>query len=356
MPESTPAASADFNHCRTVIAEGSKSFAAAVLMLPQALRAPACALYAFCRVADDAVDQTADRLAGLRLMQARLDGVYGRAPRANPIDRALCDTVFRYAIPRLAFDALLEGFAWDVAARRYATLEDVHAYGARVAGSVGVMMAALMGARSAAHFARACDLGVAMQLTNIARDVGEDARAGRLYLPEAWLTQAGLNVPAWLAAPTPHPAITAATLRLLDAADALYVKADAGIAALPAPCRPAIRAARLIYAEIGMKVRACGGDSVSARAVTSTARKLALAGRALAPPRAAALAPAALHAPPLPETAYLVEAALAAPAPALLPTPERGRARSPWARADESWGRVFDLFQDLEHRSRYGPV
>ncbi len=98
-------------------------------------------------------------------------------------------------------DALLEGFAWDAAGRRYDTLDDLLDYAARVAGAVGAMMAVLMGVRDPALLARACDLGVAMQLTNIARDVGEDARAGRLYLPLAWLREAGIDPDAFLADP-----------------------------------------------------------------------------------------------------------------------------------------------------------
>ena len=89
-----------------------------------------------------------------------------------------------------------------------------------------------MGARSADLIARACDLGVAMQLTNIARDVGEDARAGRLYLPRAWLREAGVDPVEWLATPRFRPEIAAVVARLLKHAEGLYARADAGIAGL----------------------------------------------------------------------------------------------------------------------------
>ena len=89
--------------------------------------------------------------------------------------------------------------------RRYETLQDLDAYAARVAGSVGAMMTLVMGQRAPEIVARACDLGVAMQLTNIARDVGEDARAGRLYLPLQWLREAGIDPDAWLAKPVFTP-------------------------------------------------------------------------------------------------------------------------------------------------------
>ena len=101
------------------------------------------------------------------------------------------------------------------------------------------MMALLMGARAPHLLARACDLGVAMQLTNIARDVGEDARAGRLYLPLAWLREAGIDPDAWLTRPAFTPALGDVVRRLLQQADVLYARAGAGIAAFRSPAGPA---------------------------------------------------------------------------------------------------------------------
>lgn len=350
---SSSASMSDFRVCRDLIANGSKSFHAASVLLPAHLRDPAFALYAFCRVADDAVDAPGARAAALERMQRRLDRVYAQSPMDFAVDRALASVVQRFSIPRSVFDALLEGFAWDLQGRRYHTLSEVYAYAARVAGSVGAMMAALMGVRSDHALARACDLGVAMQLTNIARDVGEDARAGRLYLPRDWLVDAGVAPDSFLAAPSANPAVSRVTLRLLEVADALYDQADAGIAVLPPSCRPAIYAARLIYAEIGDGVRRAGGDSVSHRAVTSVARKLVLAARAMAAkPRPNA---AALRMAPLAETAFLVDAVAKAPTPVQV-SRAPPRSKSPWAKADEQWGRVFDLFQDLENRRRFGSV
>ncbi len=154
----------------------------------------------------------------------RLDAVYRRPPAARPADRALAAVVARFALPRALLDALLEGFAWDAAGRRYETLAELERlrrprrrHGGRDDGGAD-------GRPHPALVARACDLGVAMQLTNIARDVGEDARAGRLYLPQAWLREAGLDPAAWLARPRFSPAIGAAVRRLLAAADTLYAR------------------------------------------------------------------------------------------------------------------------------------
>jgi phytoene synthase len=207
-------------------------------------------------------------------------------------------------LPRPLLDALLEGFAWDAQARHYDSLEDVQAYGARVAGSVGAMMCWIMGGRSANTLARACELGVAMQLTNIARDVGEDARNGRLYLPRRWLHEVGLDPDAWLAQPCISPALQVVVERLLQEADRLYRQATAGVSGLPRDCRAAIVAARLIYAEIGHQLRRDGLNPVDRRAVVGRSRKLALLSRAWWP-----LLPSSELAqrPPLPAIAYLVD-------------------------------------------------
>ena len=151
-----------------------------------------------------------------------------------------------------------------------------------MAGSVGAMLALIMGVSDERALARATDLGVAMQLTNVARDVGEDAAAGRLYLPLDGFARAGLDPERWLAEPADAPAIAAMVRRLLARADRLYRRADAGVAALPPACRPGVRAARLVYAAIGDEIARAGHRSVARRAVVSRARQCALLARALA--------------------------------------------------------------------------
>jgi phytoene synthase len=288
---------------------GSRTFHAASFLLPRRVREPASALYAFCRLADDAVDEPAAAADAIARLRDRLHRAYDGRPLPIPADRALAVVVARFAVPRALPEALLEGFEWDAAGRRYETLEDLEAYGARVAGAVGAMMAVLMGARGPYELARACDLGVAMQFTNIAHDVGEDARAGRLYLPAQWLREAGIDPDAWLAAPAFSPALGSVVKRLLDAADALYERAGAGIARLPLDCRPGIQAARLVYAEIGREVERRRLDSVSRRAVVPARRKARLLAQALG----AALLPARDVTPaPLGATRFLVEAAVLA--------------------------------------------
>ena len=298
---------ADLSACRQLMKGGSKSFFAASLMLPARLRGPATALYAFCRLADDAIDLGGDPHAAMHELRARLDAIYAHQPYAIDADRALTATVHRFDIPRALLDALLDGFYWDAVGRRYDTLPELEAYASRVAGTVGAMMALVMGERSPQALARACELGVAMQLTNIARDVGEDARNGRLYLPRHWLADEGVDVDAWLRDPVFTPAIARIVHRLLNAADELYGRAEHGIAALPRDCRPAIRAARLVYAEIGHQLTREGLDSIRHRTVVSTSRKLVLMARAtlssvVTPGSAATVLPA------LPAIQHLVDA------------------------------------------------
>ncbi len=294
----TPLDPADLAACRALLRVGSKSFHAASLLLPPEVRAPATALYAFCRLGDDAVDEAEVPEEGLARMRRRLNAAYAGAPLDHPADRAFAAVAHAYEIPRAMPDGLLEGFAWDAAGRRYGTQEALLGYCARVAGTVGAMMSLLMGARSQAALARATDLGTAMQLTNIARDVGEDARNGRLYLPMRWMREAGLDPVEFLREPRFSPALGQVVHRLLGEARALYRRAEPGIALLPRGCRPAIRAAELIYAEIGAEVARNGFDSVGIRAHTSAARKLALVARARLPriERAHAIQPPALAA------------------------------------------------------------
>jgi phytoene synthase len=186
------------------------------------------------------------------------------------------------------------------------------------------MMTLLMHVRDPLALARACDLGVAMQLTNIARDVGEDARAGRLYLPLEWLDEAGIDAEAFLAAPAPSPALASVVARLLAEADQLYQRARDGVARLPPSCRPAILAAATIYCEIGREVERRGHDSVNTRARVGRTRKLSLLAEASLRayiPRNVAAAPA------LPETSFLVEAVLRERAPDFAGAPPTLRSR-----------------------------
>jgi len=331
--------SADLAELSAIIAHGSKSFHAASLLLPESVRRSAFAIYAFCRFSDDLVDSRGADMATIERLHERLERIYAGNPMEAVADRAFAFAVARHAIPRSVPAALIDGYAWDIEARRYDSLDALNAYGARVAGTVGVMMTIVMGRRSETVLARAADLGLAMQLTNIARDVGEDARNGRLYLPLDWLAEEGIDADAFLGDPVFSPGIGRVTERLLAAAATLYRRAETAIASLPLSCRPAIRAAAGIYAEIGTQIAAAHYDTVSRRAVTSRLRKAQILASSLATPM---IIRSCHHGPPEEATRFLIEAS----AQEIAPTPERARY------LDHRLGSLVSLIETLERRDR----
>jgi 15-cis-phytoene synthase len=336
-------AASDFAACREMLRGGSRTFFAASLILPSAVSNPAIALYAFCRLADDAVDVDDGRIDAVERLRSRLAQAYSGRPLALPADRAFADVVSHFAIPIALPEALLEGLRWDAEGRHYETLEDLLAYAVRVAGAVGAMMSLLMRCREPAVVARACDLGIAMQLTNIARDVGEDARAGRLYLPLSWMRDAGLDPDAWLTDARYDTRIGEVVARLLAVADTFYRRAIPGIGALPPSCRPGIHAARMIYAEIGREVERQRCDSVTSRAVVPARRKMRLLADAL-------VTSFAVHDAIVdhvePAARFLIEAVAATSPP--VAAASRSRSKSVAERA--IW--VLDLFERLERRDQ----
>lgn len=336
---STPA---DCAACRQAIRQGSRSFYLASLLLPVSIREPAYAVYAFCRMADDRIDNENGGLRAVAEMRALLDRIYAGMPGESTVERAFADVVAAFAIPRALPDALLEGLAWDAETRRYETLSDLRAYAMRVAGSVGAMMTLVMDRRLPAVLARACDLGVAMQLTNICRDVGEDARAGRLYLPLDMLRRHGIDPERFLADPVCTPALRAVVAELLAEAEKLYDRALCGIAALPASTRIGISAARLLYREIGRGVSG-GIDPVAQRSVVATPRKLALLLDAIGQSYPAE-APSAW--PALDEARGIIHAVVRSAPPA------RSRAMPPWWRIEARALRMVELLHTFQRRPR----
>lgn len=333
-------AAADRTACRNLIKTGSRSFYAASLLLPSPVRASACAVYAFCRLSDDAVDGADAEVDAVDRLRQRLDAIYAGRPLAIPADRAFADVIDRFEMPKALPSALLDGLAFDANGGRCDTKSDLFAYAAQVAAAVGAMMTVLMGVRDPTVLARACDLGVAMQLTNIARDIGEDARNGRLYLPREWLNEVGLHEAAFLANPVFDERIARLTARLVDEAEALYDRSLSGISGLPMACRPAIHAARILYREIGREVRRRGHNSVDSRAFIPDRQKLGLLTRAIA---AAGVSTRLDPAPPLAEVAYLVEA--------VPPRRQRFQASANGAPTlDERVGWIIDLFGRMDER------
>lgn len=282
---------------KAIIGEGSKSFALASALLDREDRRDARRLYAWCRHCDDVIDgqmlghgmtamdtaQAEARLSALR--EQTLCALQTDAPVEPPFEAlrrvARAPRPFRVGdMPDAEPLALIEGFAMDVEGRAYRTLDDTLLYAFHVAGVVGAMMAQVMGTSAPCTVQRACDLGIAFQLTNIARDVIDDARNGRLYLPADWLEAEGVAAtPAAVADPANREPVARVTARLLDEAERYYASGRAGLPYLRLRSAWAIATARGVYREIGRIVRRRGARAWDARRGASSLHKLVLVAR-----------------------------------------------------------------------------
>jgi phytoene synthase len=284
------------NLSKSIIQAGSKSFAAAARLFDADTRESAYLLYAWCRHCDDVIDgqnlgfqrsdaPPHDPFAELSNLRSQTAEAINGGETLSPIFEALQRVVQKHAIPSAYPMALLDGFQMDVEARRYDTLDETLTYCYHVAGVVGIMMAMVMGATKDSTLDRANDLGLAFQLTNIARDVIDDARLGRLYLPAQWLRELGApQDPAELLADRYRPQLAAVVRRLLAEADKYYQSSRAGLPDLGIRSAWAIATARSVYRQIGTGVLSRGPAAWDQRVSTSGSQKLAAvaAGAALA--------------------------------------------------------------------------
>lgn len=182
--------------CRQVARRTGKNFYYSFLVLDRPKRDAMCAVYAFMRRSDDLADTAANpakALAALRQWRAEVRAALRGGECAQPILPALVDTVRRYQIPERHFDELLDGTEMDQQITRYETFSDLYRYCYHVASVVGLTVLPILGYRDAAALAPAEACGIAFQLTNIIRDVKEDAQLGRIYLPREHLRQFGVE-------------------------------------------------------------------------------------------------------------------------------------------------------------------
>lgn len=269
---------------RATIAYHSKSFALASRLLGVRLRDQTAVIYTWCRRADDAIDEGYEDGALARLDRELVAAYAGTA--TDPVLAAFGVVARERAIPISYPRDLLAGMAMDVDGTTYRSVEDVIGYAWRVAGVVGLMMTHVFGCADDRALVHAAHLGIAMQLTNISRDVAEDWRRGRLYLPDELLAAHGaadLAEDLGRSLPTSaHAAIAGATHDLLALADRYYRSGDRGISKLPLRAAIAVRAARRIYAAIGDRIARADYAVTAGRAVVPTSHKLALAATAVA--------------------------------------------------------------------------
>jgi 15-cis-phytoene synthase len=267
-----------------LLRKGSSTFHAAARILDPKVRASVTLLYAWCRRLDDIVDGQAlghggtgrtaslDTIAALRAatMAACRD-----APRGDPLFEGLHRVVADHGIPEDEPLALIDGFAMDAAGRRYETIEDTLDYCHHVAGVVGLMMARILGVSSGSALASACDLGLAFQLTNIARDVVDDWGNGRVYLPAVWLADEDLSADD-IGDPARRAAVHRVARRCVETAEPYYASARIGLGELPLRSAFAIGTALRVYRRIGIEVVRAGPQAWERRRIVGKRRKFAL--------------------------------------------------------------------------------
>lgn len=290
MTGALPARDAIVATAHESIARGSKSFAAASLLFDRVTRERAWLLYAWCRACDDIADgqdhghgmsEVVDgeqRIAAMAtLTEAALDGRVIGEPAFDALRIVAAET----RLPRAFARDLIQGFRLDGEGWRPRSEDDLYRYCYHVAGVVGCMMAVIMGVSpdDQATLDRACDLGMAFQLANIARDIGEDAAAGRCYLPTDWLAEMGI-VPGEQMAPANRAGLAVLGERLATRAAAFEASARVGAKALSFRSAWAVLAAAGIYGAIGRKVAARGAHAWDQRIGTSGAEKLGFIAKA----------------------------------------------------------------------------
>src|SRR5688500_8979378 len=258
MPEAmSRKVKAALDECRWMITKGSKSFSLAARLFDSGTRDAAFFLYGWCRYCDDQVDRAGMEESREQLEQrlAKLSeatrSVFAGAAQDHAVFIAMQYIVQRYAIPAHYALELIEGMAMDARGTRYRTFNDLSLYCYRVAGTVGLMMSHDMGLRDESALKHAADLGIALQLTNIARNITEDAAMGRIYLPLSWVYEAKIDHDE-IAAPANRQKLAVITLRLLREAERYYRSGDAGLWHLSFRSACAVSAARHVYSEIGL--------------------------------------------------------------------------------------------------------
>lgn len=264
---------AAYRLCDKVTAHYSKSFYMASALLPEEKRSATRALYAFCRTVDDIVDESDDADRDTRLSYWKRIVQTAVAPENDLIAAAWVDTLTRYHIPRIYALQLIDGVARDLHQRHYQNFEDLSTYCYGVASTVGLMSMYIVGFKTNDALPHAIKLGVALQMTNILRDVGEDFRNGRVYLPQDELSLFGISEDD-LASGMVTDKWRAFMHFQIDRTRALYAEAWQGISMLEREGQMAIAAASDFYSAILNNIEANDYDVFSRRANLSAWGKI----------------------------------------------------------------------------------
>jgi phytoene synthase len=279
LPEADAALRKDYARCASITRRSSSNFYYAFMLLPAERRHALYSVYAFCRFVDDIADDDSVGKPVELLIRWReeLERVFNGSP-THPISRALAHNVRRFAIPRRYFEEIIDGVEMDLERTRYATFEDLRLYCYRVASAVGLVCIEIFGYRNPRTRQYAESLGIAFQLTNIIRDLSEDAGRGRIYLPLEDLARFGVTEDEILRG------ADTLELRLLleyevERARSFYAQAEQALAAEDRAAMLCAEAMRSIYHALLERIASKGCGVVGRRYRISTPRKLYLVGR-----------------------------------------------------------------------------
>jgi phytoene synthase len=267
-----------YRACRDIVRFHSKTFYASSLFLTPEKRRAVWAVYAFCRTADDIVDRVApsdERLAAIDAWERKLVDAYD-GTASDAVFTAFADAARRYAIPMQPALDLLRGARMDITVRRYATYDELREYCYLVAATVGLLVMPVLGTTTARAAGYGVALGLAMQMTNILRDVGEDARMERIYLPLEDLRRFGCTEGAILDAVLDDRFVALMRFQIARAR-AMYLDAEPGIALLAPESRYAVRLALHLYRGILARIEANRYDVFTRRAYVPFRTKMMMA-------------------------------------------------------------------------------
>jgi phytoene synthase len=269
-------------YCADKVARSGSSFHYSFRLLAPERRRAITALYSFCREVDDVVDEVSDpgvARVTLAWWRTEVSAVYAGAP-AHPVARALAASNLRFPLPETLLQTVIDGMEMDLDQVRYADFPALEAYCHRVAGVVGLMSAEIFGYEDPATRTYARDLGIAFQLTNIIRDVGDDARRGRIYLPQDDLARFGV-APADVLRGHGSPQFVALMRAQAERARAWYARALSGLPARDRRAQRAGLAMAAIYRTLLDEIERDGFQVLDRRVALTPLRKLWVATRAM---------------------------------------------------------------------------
>ncbi|MBT7753239.1 MAG: phytoene/squalene synthase family protein [Gammaproteobacteria bacterium] len=276
------------SHSAAMIREGSKSFSGASKLLDSSSKESAILLYSWCRYCDDQIDNqilginqqsnenNLDAVEIVKIMEKKTQDAINDIPSEAIEFEALRRVLQKHGIPQQYPLEHLQGFRMDAKKKQYHSITDTLEYCYHVAGVVGIMMAYIFGIRDSKIIERAADLGIAFQLTNIARDVIEDAKMGRVYLPSEWLAEYDIK-PGSILETNNRVKLFLVIKKLLDVSEQYYESANIGITHLPLRIRWGIKVALSVYRQIGIKIRTLGSNAWNQRVYVKRPYKLFLA-------------------------------------------------------------------------------